>query len=261
MATIRQFPEQVERWLTLCLPAARVTLDRVRNLKHGSEREVWECDLKIGGTETAAILSIFKAGPLESVNTSLPPGPTAQKCALSMTEFPALGIPTPRVLGHAVANGEAAVLTERIEPVTWSPRVRIQAAAALSRIHTLEEHALSEPLRELVRESDPREYRTTGGQGPKVTARTLVHGDYFSANILPVADGLYVIDWETFGWGDPMWDLGFLVGADPDLDEDEVEAVIAQYGAGAIVERQRLMWHRHRWADYWQRRNRNASGR
>ncbi len=261
MAAIRQFPDQVERWLALCLPAARATLGRVRNLKHASEREVWECGLEIDGIETAAILSIFKCGSLDSVNTSLPPGPTAQKCALAMIELPALGIPTPRVLGHAVSVGEAAVLTERIVPVKWTPRVRIQAAAVLARLHTLEEHALSAPLRELVRESDPREQRTTGGQGSEVTARTLVHGDYFSANILPVADGLFIIDWETFGWGDPMWDLGFLVGADPGLAEDEVEAVIAQYGAGATVESQRLMWHRHRWADYWQQRNRQASGR
>jgi len=261
MAGIQRSSGQVERWLPLCLPAARATLGRVRSLKHASEREVWECEVEIGGAQAGAILSIFRAGSPESVNTSLPPGPTALKCALAMIELPALGIPTPRVLGHVVAGGEAAVLTERIVPVKWTPRVRIQAAAILARIHTLEEHALSAPLRELVRESDPREYRTTRDHGPKVTARTPVHGDYFSANILPVADGLFVIDWETFGWGDPMWDLGFLVGADPDLEEDEVEAVIAQYGRGAVVERQRLMWHRRRWADYWQERNRQASGR
>lgn len=261
MASIRQFPEQVERWLALCLPSAGATLERVRTLKHASEREVWACDLEIDGVEAAAILSIFKAGSLDSVNTSLPPGPTAQKCALAMIELPALGIPTPRVSGHAMANGEAAMVTERIVPVAWTPRARIQAAAVLARLHTLDEHALSAPLRELVRESDPREQRTTGGRGPEVTVRTLVHGDYFSANILPVADGLFVIDWETFGWGDPMWDLGFLVGADPGLAEDEVEAVIAQYEKGATVERQQLMWHRRRWADYWQRRDRQASGR
>jgi aminoglycoside phosphotransferase (APT) family kinase protein len=61
---------------------------------------------------------------------------------------------------------------------------------------------------------DPREERTTGGDAPTSKRKTLVHGDYFSANILSVRDGLKIIDWETFGWGDPMWDLGFLIGAD-----------------------------------------------
>jgi len=245
------YPAQVERWLAACLPHAPATLSSVKNLRYGKEREVWACEFEIDGAETAAILTIFKAGSLASVNTSLPPGPTAQKCALAMSELPALGIPTPRVLGFAVGSGAAALVTERIVPVEWTPRVRIQAATVLARIHNLEEDALSEPLRELAQISDPRQYRTTGGQGPEAPVRTLVHGDYFSANILPVEEGLCVIDWETFGWGDPMWDLGFLIGADPGLPDGEVEAVIAQYGASAPVDRQRLMWHKRRWADYW----------
>ena len=254
MKALEGHPEQVKRWLTACLPHAPAMLGNARNLRKGQEREVWACEFEVGGAETAAILTIFKAGSLASVNTSLPPGPTAQKCALAMIALPALGIPTPRVLGHAVGTGAAALLTERIAPVEWAPRVRIQAATVLARIHTLEEYTLSEPLRELARISDPRETRTTGGGSPKAPVRTLVHGDYFSANILPVEDGLCVIDWETFGWGDPMWDLGFLIGADPNLPDGEVEAVIAQYGSSAPVDRQRLMWHRRRWVDYWKQR-------
>jgi hypothetical protein len=253
------YPEKVERWLTACLPHRPETMRSVRNLKLGNEREVWECEYKIDGLDTTAILSIFKSGSLESVNTNLLPGSAAQKCALAMMELPTLGIPTPRVWGYAMGEGEAAVLTERIVPVRWTPHVRTQAAAVLARIHTLEEHALSEPLRELARASDPREHRTTSGEGPGATVLALVHGDYFSANILPTADGLFIIDWETFGWGDPMWDLGFLIGADPGLENDEVEAVIAQYGAGATVERQRLMWHKRRWDEFWQQRHRRAS--
>ena len=244
----------MEKWLTACLPHAPATLGSVRNLRYGPEREVWACEFEVEGAETAAILTIFKAGSLQSVNTSLPPGPTAEKCALAMIELPALGIPAPRVLGHALGQGAAAVVTERVVPVVWSPRVRIQAAAVLARLHTLDEDALSEPLWELARISDPREYRTTGGGGPMCPVRTLVHGDYFSANILPIEDGLCVIDWETFGWGDPMWDLGFLIGADPGLPDGEVEAVIAGYGSSASVDQQRLMWHRQRWADYWRQR-------
>jgi len=256
LATQRDSPKQAGKWLIECLPHALVTLGSLRNLRYSAEREVWDCTFEMNGTETRAILAIFKAGSPESVNTSLPPGPTARKCALAMSELPALGIPAPGVLGCAIGEGEAAVVTERIETAAWTPRVRLEAATILARLHTLEEQALSEPLRELVRVSDPRETRTTGGQGPKVEARTLVHGDYFSANLLPAEAGVYVIDWETFGWGDPMWDLGFLIGADPGLEDCEVEAVIAQYEAGAPVDWQLLMWHRRRWADFWEKRGR-----
>jgi Ser/Thr protein kinase RdoA (MazF antagonist) len=178
---------------------------------------------------------------------------------LAMSELPNLGIPTPRVLGQAQAGGEAALLCERIERTGWTAHVRLLAAGVLARIHNLEASRLSKPLRRLARISDPREYRTTGGQGPAQTTRTLVHGDYFSANILPTQAGLCVIDWETFGWGDPMWDLGFLIGADRDLPFDEVDAVIREYESVAPVDRERLMWHKRQWADYWQQRDRQSS--
>ena len=64
-----------------------------------------------------------------------------------------------------------------------------------------------------------------------------------------------VIDWETFGWGDPMWDLGFLIGADRDLPAQEVEAVIAAFAENAPINRNRLMWHRRSWADFWRKRS------
>lgn len=245
----------VERRLAECLRQECVRLTTARNLRMGSEREVWECTLEVNGDHSAAILTIFKPGSLESVNTSLPPDPAARKCALAMTELSALGIPTPRVLGYAAGGSEAAVACERIERTDWTPDVRIQAARVLARIHSLRASFLSEPLQELARISDPREYRTTGGHAPLPEAKTLVHGDYFSANILPVTGGLRVIDWETFGWGDPMWDLGFLIGADRGLTDDEVEAVITGYESGAAVDRHRLSWHKRWWSGYWKTRD------
>ncbi len=253
--------ERVQKWLADCMPHCLVCLSSARTLKNGSEREVWDCRLSTDGTESTAVLAIFKPGSLESVNTSLPPAQAAQKCALAMTELPTLGIPTPRVLGHATVDGEAAVLCEKIEQTEWRPDVRIEAARILARLHNLRESDLSVPLQELARISDPREYRTTGGQAPQPEAKTLVHGDYFSANILPVAGGLRIIDWETFGWGDPMWDLGFLIGADRGLTDNEVEASIAEYESGAAVDWRRLIWHKRRWSDYWEQRERQSSNK
>lgn len=48
-----------------------------------------------------------------------------------------------------------------------------------------------------------------------------------------------------------MWVLGFLTGADRDLQEEEIEAVLAEYERHAAVDRDCLWWHQRRWADFW----------
>jgi aminoglycoside phosphotransferase len=243
-------PDHVEKWLYGCLPGSTVQFRSAENLKSHAEREVWDCSFGLEGSETRSILSIFKPGSRVDVNTSLPPEQAAAKCALAMTELPAFGIPTPSVLGRATVGDQAALLTRKIPRIPWQPDSRIEAARILARIHNLPESNLSESLRHLARISDPREYRTTGAESPAPDAKTLVHGDYFSANIVPTDGGVRIVDWETFGWGDPMWDLGFLIGADRNIPENEAAAVIAEYEQNAPVNRDHLAWHRNRWAEY-----------
>ncbi len=173
-----------------------------------------------------------------------------------MTELPQLGIETPGVLGHARIADEAALLTTAVEPQQWTPESRILAARVLARLHGLQEVSLSPRLRFLARQSDPRESRTTRGQAPAPRYRTLVHGDYFSANLLPRPEGICVLDWETFGWGDPMWDLGFLIGADPRLPKGEVAATVEAYASSAPLDRRQLDWHARRWEQSWNERDR-----
>jgi hypothetical protein len=173
----------VLKWLNECLATDGVQLLSARRLKRGGEREVWDCAFTLDVRPSTGILTIFKPGSLESVNTSLPPDEAASKCALAMAELPAHGIPTPYVLGQATAGRGAALLCEKVERKDWRSDARIEAARILSRIHNLQASSLSKPLQELVRISDPREYRTTGGEAPAPSSRTLVHGDYFSANI------------------------------------------------------------------------------
>ena len=244
----------IQNWLDKCLPETAVTFCHASNIKFCDEREVWDCTFSTGGAPSAAVLKIFKPGSLQSVNTSLPPNLAAEKCSLAMVELRSIGIPTPRVLGHTEIDDQAALLCEKIERISWDPSARIKAAGVLARLHNLSRDRLSEGLQKLADISDPREYRTTEGRAPKTESKTLVHGDYFSANILTTADGLYIIDWETFGWGDPMWDLGFLVGADRSLPEDEVCATVDEYEKEAPIHRERLLWHQRCWSDYWSKR-------
>ena len=246
--------EHVHRWVTDCMPHRSVQLTAAQNLRNGVEREVWDCSLRTDAGELDAVLTVFKPGSLETVNTNLPPELVSEKCFLAMSDLPALGISTPVVLGRAVAGGEAAVLCKRVIRTEWVSGTRVAAARILARLHNIQESRLSSRLQELVRLSDPREFRITGGRGPTERCKRLVHGDYFSKNILPVVDGICIIDWETFGWGDPMWDLGFLVGADRNLTDEEVDTVIAEYASSATTDRRALMWHKQRWSDFWKER-------
>jgi aminoglycoside phosphotransferase (APT) family kinase protein len=86
----------------------------------------------------------------------------------------------------------------------------------------------------------------------------LVHGDYFSANLLSTKDGLVIVDWETLAVGDPMGDLGWLVGADQDVSEPDVESVTKAYASVSSVDEQRLGWWRRCWAAFWRLRDLTA---
>jgi len=250
--------EHLWKWLNRCLPRDPVFLKAARNLRQGVEREVWDCRCQTDAGQLDAILVVFRPGSLEAVNTNLPPELVSEKCFLAMLELPSLGIPTPTTLGWAVAGREAAVLYKKVERTEWGSGTRVHAASVLARLHNLREARLSRRLQELVRLSDPREHRVTGRRVPMGKSITLVHGDYFSRNILPVAGGLCIVDWETLALGDPMWDLAFLIGADRDLTDDEVEAVIAEYASGAALDRDRLMWHKQEWAAFWSARDRRS---
>lgn len=247
--------DRLQAWLAACNPAGATEFTSARSVKRGVEREVWVCRWTDAESSHTGFLSVFKPGSLDSVNTSLAPHQAVEKCVLAMSELPALGIETPGVLGHARIGDEAALLSIPVEPHPWTPESRILAARVLARLHGLQEVDLSARLRSLAEQSDPGEYRTTLGQAPAPRYRTLVHGDYFSANLLPRQEGVCVLDWESFGWGDPMWDLGFLIGADGGLPTDEIATTIEAYASDAPLDRHQLDWHVRRWEQSWKERD------
>ena len=251
---------RVAGWLSECLSAPS-DVDAATKLKDAPGREVWDVAFCFEGRNRRAALLVFKPCEPDAVNTSLGPSDTADKCRMAMSELRLHGIRTPSVIGSCTISGESAILSSWVASTKWSPEARIEAAQVLGRLHALDARQLSPGLQVLLDSSDPRECRTTGGEAPSSGMRALVHGDFFSKNILPTdVDGsICVIDWETFGWGDPMWDLGFLLGADRSVSTQEADSVIAAYSGLRPVDNDCLQWHRDHWRQMWDARSSQTS--
>lgn len=228
-----------------------VQRENVVIVKQAVERDV----LKISSGGSAYAVSIFKPGNKKSVNTNLHPQYAAEKCYLAQKELSNIGIPTAKPIGIARWNKQACLVSVWIQEAKREPGWRIMAAKTLALLHSTPVTALSKRLRLLIRMSDPRMERTTQGLAPRPVCTCLVHGDYFSKNILSTGGQIFVIDWETVGMGDPMWDLGFLLGADRGLSQMDRELALEAYQLTASVDFKCLDWHVNHWNEFWKRRS------
>lgn len=215
--------------------------------------------------------------------SGLRPAGTAAKVVAVARELPLLGVPVPAVIYQTVEGTEALVVSEAIDPQPFTQDHRVAAARILRNLHLIEPEALSPELSGLIGRSRPNADRIRIGveeaaatldrrnppwrdtpPGVRVNAllaagepppgTTLVHGDFFSVNLLAAGDGVLVIDWDLLSLGNPMWDLAFLVGADRDLDPGLIDRVVDAYGCEAIDEAS-LLWHRECWALFWELRD------
>ena len=268
-------------WIRKCLDRYVPSLLYQRNVSGGSGCSVWDCALRLDGKTVRVILKLFHS---EFVNGSgLGPVDSATKCALALTEFTPWGVPTPKLVGFAQQGHGAAVLYEKIAGERWDSTTRSEAARILARLHRISVDQFSPELRELVRRSAPNRLRVLHGllafasdldtsyprwrqehpqlcdtvqelveSGEPASGRsTLVHGDFFSANLMLDGNGLHVIDWDLLACGDPMWDLGFLIGADSDVPDTVVNAVVDAYREGCPVDFDVLEWHKNCWDSFW----------
>jgi aminoglycoside phosphotransferase (APT) family kinase protein len=159
------------------------------------------------------------------------------------------------------------------------------AGATLRRLHDVPASALSPELRGLVAATEPNRARVALGvelivaeldgadpswreRAPELAAqaadlvaggepepapeeRRLVHGDFFRANLIATAAGVQVIDWDRLGCGDPAWDVGFLVAAEPAVPQAARDAAGASYGPLPPRAERRLVRHVRCWEVFW----------
>lgn len=149
---------------------------------------------------------------------------------------------TPRLVPEVLdADPEACALTISHAPATWrpwkdlllagtaDPRVAAGLGSGLASWHrgTLEDGAVRERFAdheafEQLR-VDPY-HRTIQRRHPEVAAavgrfvdrmparrRCLVHGDFSPKNVLAGTNGLWIVDWEVAHYGDPAFDIAFMV--------------------------------------------------
>lgn len=241
------------RWLARCLSSQSIALESAREVGRDDCCRVWEC--LVNGE--AVVLKVYSPGFDDY--SELGPVQTARKHALALTEMPALGVPTPTVLGSAQQGDEAALVMEHVEALSWRRETRVEAARVLAALHRTPLTSLSAELADLVNRSRPNRDRVgSAPDEPREPEPVLQHGDYFSINILETIDGLRVIDWDLLALGDPMWDLAFLLEADRGVTEEEGEAVIAAYEAVCPVDPERLAWQRDCWRGFWRARDRDG---
>ncbi|NOY54835.1 MAG: aminoglycoside phosphotransferase family protein [Actinobacteria bacterium] len=248
----------------------------------GSGCSVSRCRVHTRAGEKDVHIKIYERGMDDY--SRLGPVDTAKKQFLALVELPRFGIRVPQVIGMKASAGEAAIVVETVGGGEWAHSARLRAAGTLSRLHQIRPADLSEDLQALVGRSCPNRNRVARGvaeywgqlnrqhpgwhleradlarkaggvlasEEPVCSSPTLVHGDFFSRNLVTDGD-VVVIDWDLLALGDPMWDLGHLLCADRCVAEDERREVLASYGTGAA--QAGLRWHEAAWAAFWDLRD------
>ena len=271
--TAIEFGEHIRK----CLGVENVSIVASEPFKSGSGCDVLDCEFVADGVASRGVLKVYRQGFDDY--SGIGSLKTVRKNVLVGRELPAYGINIPAVMGAHLSGEPPCVLVEKLEGTGWDGQTRILAAERLARFHSIHLEELSAEFQEVVTQSRPNMDRVRLGVAafcenldktgpgwrkervhlareateivednePRSSLRTLVHGDYFSVNIIPTTQGIYIVDWDLLAMGDPMWDLGFLIGADRDVTDEEAEAAVAAYRRYCEVDEGVLSWHRQCW--------------
>jgi aminoglycoside phosphotransferase (APT) family kinase protein len=223
----------LEGWLGWCFGREPIPLECYRRPRGYSGCEVVACQFE-------GKVVLFKRYIPEFWDYArLGPVDTARKNALVLEEFPALGVPTPRLLAFTIRDDEAALVMEWIPSEPLTAAGRLEAARILARLHSISLGDLSPELADLIARSDPD--REPGAR----FAPTIQHGDYGPLNLAARGDSVTALDWDFLALGDPMWDLACLLekGVRPEergpIDE---ETVTRAYQEVRPIDGARLAW-------------------
>ncbi|MBN2074382.1 MAG: phosphotransferase [Dehalococcoidales bacterium] len=276
--------EYVKTYIGKCLDTNAVTVKKVEPITSGSGCDVLDCSFSVDSRPSEGILKIYHEGYDDYSEIGVMR--TAGKNVLSAKELNTGDIHIPEVTGYCLEGNTSAILYEKLIASEWNRETRIKTAKVLGGLHNISLGSLSDELKEDITGSKPNRDRIRNGvlnfpvtldknspewrrtypelshdanelkknKEPFSAMITLVHGDFFSANILSVEDRIYIIDWDLLALGDPMWDLGFLVGADRDLEQVEVEAVIKEYRKHREIDNEILTWHIRCWKTFFKLR-------
>ncbi len=272
----------IQSWLRQILdPASDVKA--IAEVGGGSGCVVARCRVEtaVGGRDVH--IKVYEEGMDDY--SGLGPVDTARKHFLALVELEQFGLSVPQVVGMKASGDRAALVCETVERRDWAPSDRRKGAAMLKRLHQVRLSGLSQELQVLVMRSRPNRNRIARGvvefagtldqarpdwrlshrelaesaerilrsKEPTCPQPTLVHGDFFSKNLLAVDGGVVVIDWDLLAMGDPMWDLGHLMCADRCLSEGDRNEVLTVYGPG--IDAANLRWHEAVWRTFWNLRD------
>jgi fructosamine-3-kinase len=270
-------PEIARYYISGCLGLEVHSVLEMRELRNRSGREVLDCTYQVGGITERHILKVYHQGFDDDSESGVIN--VARKAQLSSLELAARAIRIPKVFGSYLSEDLACILMERLEETGWEAETRVAAAGILARLHNVPLDSLSKDFQKLITDSKPNRDRGRPGvvarsqfldkihsgwrtrypelsrnvtaivesAEPLSSMTTLVHGDYFSVNLIPTVNSLYVIDWDLLAMGDPMWDLGFLLGADSGVSEEEIQATIRAYQRTRPIDEDALRWQMTCW--------------
>jgi aminoglycoside phosphotransferase (APT) family kinase protein len=268
------------QWLSRCFPEERIDVDVLAARRGGSGCPVYFVDGMVGSMQQRLVVKVYAPGFDDY--SGLGPHDTARKHALALEELGGTGLPVPDLVAWCRDGTAAAVITRWIE-ASESGLDRREAAANLARLHRTELADMGPVLADLIERSRSNRDRIRRGvvamapqcdeavpewrsaspelsgavdgvlasAEPEAGTVTLQHGDYFSVNLLPDATGITIVDWDLLARGDPMWDLGHLLGADPDDDPNDGAIVDAYRDADGPFDREMLRWRLRCWQAFW----------
>jgi aminoglycoside phosphotransferase (APT) family kinase protein len=264
--------KSVRNCISRCLGMDVLSVLEIRELRDRSGREVLDCRYQVGSVTERRILKAYHKGFDDDSELGI--AKVARKVHLASTELATRSIRVPKVFGSYLSEDLACILMERLEQTKLEVGTRLEAAGILAQLHNVALDSLSNDLQKLITDSKPNRDRgrlgviarshfldknhpgwraqypelsrnvakIVEGSEPASSMTTLVHGDYFSVNLIPTTGELCVIDWDLLAVGDPMWDLGMLVGVDSGIGEKEIEEMTQVYRRTRRIDENVLHW-------------------